>query len=436
MKPARKIAALWICAALLGAGVFAHPAQAAERKPPLHIKVGENGKGEKQAAQRQEEPPATPDGKRQPPRKISTSACPVVITAKAANHYGLRVNLIRQDRRALQLATALREDFFRKSRDTQFISALYDASVQTETDFELLVIKAMMESNLGTLNFAEETTARGTFQYIESTWLNLMHRYGAKAGYPEYAKAINLDPATLAATIAPENESKRAGILDLRFEPYVAALMKGFQIAEETQEIGKFSGGYVGITDHYLAHMLGLPVARKLYEMKNEGSSEPLADPKRPAMLAAAEKNRPFFYDENGKGLTAAQSYAEFDRRVASARRRLYDIVRKYTNKRGGCGPIEPIPAYETAKPSPAAKEAPSNSLNFSFLDMLLTGDQTEKQPEIPETAAGEEKTVEKIEEKQPEPQEAAKAPDIKPVPPAEPEPKPAALITPPPTAP
>lgn len=446
MKPARKMAALWICAALIGAGVLAHPARAAERKPPLHIKVGGDGKGEKQPAQESAAPPASPDGKRQPPRKISTSACPVIITAKAANHYGLRVNLIRQDRRALQLATALREDFFRKGRDTQFISALYDASVQTGTDFELLVIKAMMESNLGTLNFAEETTARGTFQYIESTWLNLMHRYGAKAGYPEYAQAINLDTATLATSIAPENESKRAVILDLRFEPYVAALMKGFQIAEETQEIGKFSGGYVGITDHYVAHMLGLPVARKLYEMKNEGSAEPLADPKRPAMLAAAEKNRQFFYDEDGKALTALQSYAEFDRRVQNARRRLYDIVRKYTNKRGGCGPIEPIPAYEAAKPSPAAKEAAGNSFNFSFLDTLLTvtGSQTvqekpaETQPEIPETAAGDEKTEEKTKEKpeeKPQPQETAQAPEAKPAPAPEPKPEPLAL-TPPPSAP
>ncbi|MCL4677847.1 MAG: hypothetical protein KJ017_04535 [Alphaproteobacteria bacterium] len=435
MKTARKNAALWICAALLGVAAFAHPAQAVERKPPLHIKVNEDGKTKKQIpAQTPTTESANPDKKQQPPRKISTSACPVIITAKAANHYGLRVNLIRQDRRALQLATALREDFFRKGRDTQFISALYDASVQTETDFELLVIKAMMESNLGMLNFAETTTARGAFQYIESTWLNLMHRYGAKAGYPEYAKAIRLDPVTMVANLQPEQESKRTEILTLRFEPYIASLMKSFQIAEETAEIQKITKtNFVSITDHYVTHMLGLPLARKFYEMKNENSKEPLADPKRPAMLAAAEKNRHFFFDDDGNALSAAQSYTQFENRVTSARRRLYDIVRKYTNKRGGCGPIEPIPAYETTKPSPAAKEAPSNSLNFSFFDMLLTGGQTEAQPEIPETAAGEEKIEEKSEEKEPQPHETAKAPDIKPAPTPKPE---SVAITPPPSAP
>lgn len=387
-------------------------AQAMERKPPLHIKVGENGKSEKQPVTTPQTLPVNPDAKNTG-KKPSTS-CPLIITAKSANHYGLRVNLIRQDRRALQLATALREDFFRKGRDTQFISALYDASVQTGTDFELLVIKAMMESNLGTLNFAETTTARGAFQYIESTWLSLISRYGEKAGYPEYAKAVTVDPATLNASIAPGQEFRRAEILDLRFEPYVSALIKGLQIAEESAEIGKFSGGYVGITDHYVAHMLGLPLARRFYEMKNEGSQDPLADPSRPAMLAAAEKNRVFFYDKDGKSLTAAQSYAEFDRRVGDARKRLYAILRKFTSKRGNCR-FEPVPAYEAQKPSPVAEQAKStNVMNLSFFDTPLTpptetGAQT---PPVPETAAGEDKA----EERQPE-IKAAPEPEITPPP-------------------
>ena len=403
MKPADKHIVLLIVTAMLliVADMVLHTNRAAavEKKPPLHIRVGQ--KPEKKDAG---VPEASTKPEPQNPESIVSlkgikNTCPLIITARPSSHFGLRINFIKQDRRALRLATAMREDFFRKGRDTQFISALYDASVQTGTSFELLVIKAMMESNLGTLNFNESSSARGTFQYVESTWLNLMQRYGAKTGYPEYAKMITIDPATMIPSIKPGHESKRQAILNLRHDPYVSAVMKGLQIEEETEQIRTFKkDGKVSITDHYVTHMLGLPLARRFYEMKNTSSLEPLATPKNPAMKTAADLNRPFFYDSDGTPLNAVQSYHQFEKRVLKARKRLHAMLRSYSKGKSRCGRFEPVPPYEPEKPSPIAKEAEARNgtLSFAFFDTPQTEsgavEKTETKATETEPSTGEER--------------------------------------------
>lgn len=328
--------------------IFALPltAQAIERKPPLHIKVKKSA----------------------PPKISSGTSCPLIISGKSlASKYGIKVNLIRQDRKAVHLATALRGYFLKKGRDTQFISALYDASVQTGTDFELLVIKAMMESNLGQLNFAKETTARGTFQYIESTWLNLIHRYGGKAGYPDYAEAVKLSPEGVPSFDA-KDEHLKADILDLRFDPYVAALMKSYQMQEESAQIKSLKNGRrVDITDHYIVHMLGINLAKKLYDRIRNAPKTAPASADNPDMLAAAEKNRIFFYDEDGQALNAKQVFEQFDERVIAAQLRLFDIMNDY-GVANGCGRFEPVPPYNAKVESVAALEAAQKDLTFAFL--------------------------------------------------------------------
>ncbi len=366
---------------------FALPltAQAVERKPPLHIKVKKSA----------------------PAKTSSGTSCPLIISGKSlASKYGIKVNLIRQDRKAVHLATALRGYFLKKGRDTQFISALYDASVQTGTDFELLVLKAMMESNLGQLNFAETSSARGTFQYIESTWLNLIHKYGKKAGYPDYAEAVKLNDSGTPYFEA-DDERLKPEILALRFDPYVSALIKSYQIAEESGEIKKFlKNRNISITDHYVVHMLGLNLAEKLYNLKNGRSKKKLADPDNPVFLAAAENNRVFFYDEDGQALDAAQVFGQFEDRVMAARLRLAKITAHY-GVANGCGRFEPVPPYNAKTESEAALEEKQKELTFAFLleprneEPLnqSTPQETEKicrqEPEIalislPETAAGE----------------------------------------------
>ena len=382
-----KAAQIFALAFLSLSFVLPLPSHAIERKPPLHIKV--------KGAKMQKAP-------------ASGTSCPLIIMGKSLNSkYGIKVNLIRQDRNAVHLATALRGHFLKKGRDPQFISALYDASVQTGTDFELLILKAMMESNLGQLNFAESSTARGTFQYIESTWLNLIHKYGGKAGYPDYAEAVKLNGSGLPSFEAGK-ERLKAEILDLRFDPYVSALIKSYQIAEESGEIKKFrKNRAITLTDHYIVHMLGLGLAEKLYNLKNGRSKKKLADADNPDFLAAAENNRVFFYDEDGEALNAAQVFEQYENRVMAARLRLAKIMADYGSA-NGCGRFEPVPPYEPATQSEAAKEAAQKDLHLSFMLDPLTPQETEAPPEskpqenickpeqelallsLPESAAGE----------------------------------------------
>lgn len=195
--------------------------------------------------------------------------------------------------------------------------ALYHAHLKTGVDFKLLVLKAIMESDYGRFNVAPNSSARGVFQYIESTWLVLMHRYGAKAGHAQYAEAISYNHKTKMAELKGTSRHLRGEILALRHDPKVSAIIKAYQVLEETDVIrGYKKGKKVTVTDHYIAHMLGLYVMKDFYQMVERRSIiAPAKLSTNPHMREAAYTNKAFFF-KRGKALTAAQSYKRFEARV------------------------------------------------------------------------------------------------------------------------
>lgn len=195
--------------------------------------------------------------------------------------------------------------------------SLYRAYLKTGVDFKLLVLKAIMESDYGRFNVASNSTARGVFQYIESTWMVLMHRYGDKIGYGHYAKAIHYNPKTKTAALKGAAKHLRHEILALRHNPEASALIKSYQIMEETDVIqGYKRGKKVTATDHYIAHMLGLYVMKDFYELVERKSAiAPARLSTNAHMREAAKTNKAFFY-KGQRALSAQESYRRFDRRV------------------------------------------------------------------------------------------------------------------------
>lgn len=239
------------------------------------------------------------------------------------------INLSPQDHERLQLANAYTEHMKADKQDPRVIKALYRASLKTGVDFDLLLMKAILESDLGRYNAAARSSARGVFQYIEPTWLILIKRYGDKIGYPEYAKAIQISRREGFPYFKGNDKYLREEILALRYDDNISAMIKAYQIIEETDVIrGYKNGGAVTATDHYVAHMLGLKLAKDLYDLMNRNSIFAVARLNNPQMREAAMLNRNFFYD-NKTPLTAHAVYRKFESRVDREMQRIRSVGRR-----------------------------------------------------------------------------------------------------------
>lgn len=230
-----------------------------------------------------------------------------------------------KDNHNIKLARAFTTHLEKKGQNSRVIKSIFKASLQSGIEFEMLLMKAILESDLGRLNVASTSTARGVFQYIEPTWLVLMKRYGSDMGYPEYAQAISITRSGV-PYFKGAKKFLRAEILALRYDTDTSALVKAHQIREETDMIRQYKGSAVNATDHYIAHMLGLSLAKEFYDLKRKGSIIAIAKLNRPAMREAARLNRIFFYDGK-RALTASQSYKKFQARIERELRKIDKIA-------------------------------------------------------------------------------------------------------------
>ncbi len=235
------------------------------------------------------------------------------------------ISLQSSDNNRLKVARAFRAYLEKKGRDSGAVASIYKASLKSGVDFELLLLKAIMESDLGHYNVATGSTARGLFQYIEPTWLVLMKRYGANLGYAHYADAISFAGRTGIPYIKNKNKYLEAEILALRHDQDMSAMIKALQIQEETQTLRNYKKGRVSATDHYISHMLGLSLARELYDLRRKNSIIAVARLNKAAMREAARLNKPFFYDGK-RALTAREVYAKFEARVGREFKNIYNI--------------------------------------------------------------------------------------------------------------
>ena len=233
------------------------------------------------------------------------------------------------DEKRLTLARSLKIYLLEEGMDGSLATAIYKASLKTGVDFELMVLKAKMESDLGRLNVATGSSARGAFQYIEPTWLTLMRRYGSEIGYPHYAEVITRPKYPALPDIKGSNPFLKAEILSLRHDPEISALIKAHQVKEETDVIRSYKyGRKVTATDHYIAHMLGLPLAKEFYKMKHRGSVIAVAKLNNAAMREAAKLNRHFFF-HGQRPLTAREAYRKFEKRVSKEFKRIETVAYK-----------------------------------------------------------------------------------------------------------
>ena len=301
---------------------------------PLHIKITPNINNKKNIINIisgktpvDVEPTHTKEAKKPVSRKINVDN---ILSSISCRKKAKDISKDAHTGKAEKLADSLKL-YFNNKHQTEIIDTLYNSSKDTGVDFELLVITAMIESNFGKNYKSETSSARGVFQYIEPTWLALIKKYGDRIGYKSYANAIIIDKETKLYTIANNNILLRQEILDLRNNNYVSTMIKSYQIIDENKVIRSFKNGQTpDITDHYIAHMLGLTLAKTFYKLHNGESGVILANIKIDTFKEAVRLNKGFFYDKNGTPINANKSYYKFKRKITEKLKFLHYIDAKY----------------------------------------------------------------------------------------------------------
>lgn len=194
-----------------------------------------------------------------------------------------------------------------ESHNQDFMTrTLRQAAQETGTDFDFLLRTAARESNFDVRAQASTSSASGLFQFIEQTWLGVMHRRGAEHGYDDAAAAISRDASGRYHVADPV---QRQRILDMRFDAEASARMAGELAAENSSVIETRIGRPASSGELYAAHFLGAQGAATLIEAA-ETRPDTRADRIFPA---AARANRAIFY-EGGRPRSTVEVLASLTR--------------------------------------------------------------------------------------------------------------------------
>lgn len=186
--------------------------------------------------------------------------------------------------------------------------AIATASSRTGVDFAYLMTQANTESAFNPAAKARGSSARGLYQFIDSTWLQMVRDYGHKHGLGHYAEMID-------ARGRVDNPTARRQILALRQNPEKSALMAAEYASDNKDYLQRVLGAdhEIGATEMYLAHFMGPGGAAAFLK----------AHDKSPNAVAAyifpreARANSHVFYDRGiGRGRTLAEIYARFENKI------------------------------------------------------------------------------------------------------------------------
>ena len=222
------------------------------------------------------------------------------------------------------------------------VNAIQKASAKTGVSFTYLMEKAAAESNFNPTVKAKTSSATGLFQFIESTWMDMMDRHGAKYG-------INTDQS-------------RQNLLNLRKNPEIASIMAAEFASGNKSHLEQTVGGDIGNTELYFAHFMGAGGASAFLSQHKKNPLAIAAD----IFPKEARANKNVFYDrQTGAPKTLEQVYSFFDKkfsgdtRVAEARPDTMAHKPEVTKRKTGEG-------YQHIPPSLYQKALIANSNIYS----------------------------------------------------------------------
>lgn len=195
--------------------------------------------------------------------------------------------------------------------------AIRHASKVVGVEFAYMMELVSAESSFITDVEASTSTATGLFQFIDSTWLLMLHAHGAKYGLADLANKIEVTeeaPGKPVADIANPFLKKYA--LGLRTDPRISALMGAEFIKANYEALqANFPKRDITRTDQYLAHFLGAGQAVTFISHLERHGNRAAAS----TFRSAARSNRNVFYTRSGKARSYQQIYDLFSRKFDTA---------------------------------------------------------------------------------------------------------------------
>jgi hypothetical protein len=130
--------------------------------------------------------------------------------------------------------------------DPAIVRSIRQASHGSGTDFGLLMAEAQQESGFRPDAKAARGSAAGMFQFIDSTWLDMVRRFGARYGLGTMAQQIGTDAAGKPTVSDP---ATRQRILALRNDPNISASLAGEFAQMNKSEVEHALGRSAGTAD-------------------------------------------------------------------------------------------------------------------------------------------------------------------------------------------
>ena len=255
--------------------------------------------------------------------------------------------------------------------DPAIVRHIRQASQSSSSDFGLLMAEAQQESGFRPDAKAATGSATGLFQFVDSTWLDMVHRYGAKYGQGELAEQISSDAAGKPTV---SSAAARQRILALRNDPALSASLAGEFAKQNQDEVERALGHRAGPADLYMAHFLGAGGAttflKALATKGGTSAAELLPD-------AAAANPSIFFDSTTGRAKSVAEIYRTLGSRIEQSANQFASLPQ---SPAAPAVTAQAAAALATAMPATAVVSGPSpldfNGLKLSapmasMLDML-----------------------------------------------------------------
>jgi hypothetical protein len=212
-------------------------------------------------------------------------------------------------------------------------------------DFDYLLQTAMRESSLNPQAKAQTSSAVGLFQFLESTWLQVLKQEGPRLGYGQYANAIEV---TAGGDYTVRDPTQKAAILKLREDPQMAADLAAAFTKSNGDYLSARFGRMPSAGELYIAHFLGAQGAERMFTAGLQNPDQ-IAAQLFPKQAAA---NKAIFYSD-GRARTIREVYQS--------------LVAKHDGS-------QPAASFTAQQMSGAKAEAPVIASRFSPENMSFTG--------------------------------------------------------------
>jgi len=193
------------------------------------------------------------------------------------------------------------------------VQAIKTASDKTGVSFSYLMHKAAAESSFNPTVKAKTSSATGLFQFIESTWMDMVAKHGAKHGI--------------------DANQSRSELMNLRKDPALASIMAAEFASDNKKYLQQTVGGKIGETELYFAHFMGAKGASAFLSQLKHNPDSRAAD----IFPKEARANRNVFYDpQTGHERSLQQVYDFFDKKFSSSNPSSEKVIDTPLRKKSG----------------------------------------------------------------------------------------------------